>query len=189
MMFLLDTDHLTILTRKEGKDFESLAAGIARYSEADFFVSVVSFHEQMLGWHNYIANSNNWKTLCEGYVELRRLLEQFSGMQVLDFDLQAASKFAELRSQQFLRTIDGAKLNSTFGLRDLFTRFLSLWPDHPTKRSQYFGFSCPFSAMTSTLSQVVFQFLDRVGRGRFCRSPDSLTNIRKFFSSDHNNAS
>ncbi|WP_197047387.1 type II toxin-antitoxin system VapC family toxin [Planktothrix serta] len=54
MKYLLDTDHLSILQRQTGKDYSNLSTRMAQYSLSDFAVSIVTFHEQMLGCHAYI---------------------------------------------------------------------------------------------------------------------------------------
>jgi tRNA(fMet)-specific endonuclease VapC len=54
MRYLLDTDHISFLQRRSGLEFTTLAARIAQHSPTDFALSIVSFHEQVLGAHNFI---------------------------------------------------------------------------------------------------------------------------------------
>lgn len=54
MKYLLDTDHLSILQRQTGTDYSNLSTRMAQYPLSDFAVSIVTFHEQMLGCHAYI---------------------------------------------------------------------------------------------------------------------------------------
>ena len=53
--YLLDTDHLRILQQQSGPEYAALAARLAAHPPADFGLSVVSFHEQVLGCHTYIS--------------------------------------------------------------------------------------------------------------------------------------
>ena len=64
-MFLLDTDHIGILQTQANPEFAALSKRIAEHSQADFFVSIVSFHEQILGWNAYIARAKEGHT-CRG---------------------------------------------------------------------------------------------------------------------------
>lgn len=58
-MFVLDTDHLGISQRQTQPHFGVLMRRIAQYSEASFFVTIISFHEQILGWNAYLARSKD----------------------------------------------------------------------------------------------------------------------------------
>ncbi|MCL1474161.1 type II toxin-antitoxin system VapC family toxin [Argonema antarcticum] len=53
MKYLLDTDHLSVLQRQTGKDYSNLATRMAHHPLSDFVVSIVTFHEQMLGCHAF----------------------------------------------------------------------------------------------------------------------------------------
>ena len=54
-MYLLDTDHLIILQREQDPEFSSLRGAMNRHAPHDFFLSLVSFHEQILGAHTYLT--------------------------------------------------------------------------------------------------------------------------------------
>ena len=99
-MFLFDTDHLSLLQNQHGEEAAGLLTTIGRYSETDFFACIVSFHEQVMGWNKRIQQAKTSDGLCRGYLKFRDTLRQYAEMQILDFDLRAAAKFAELRSQK-----------------------------------------------------------------------------------------
>lgn len=48
-MFLLDTDHLVILQRQSEPEYGRLNLAMSQHAADDFFLSIVSFHEQSLG--------------------------------------------------------------------------------------------------------------------------------------------
>jgi tRNA(fMet)-specific endonuclease VapC len=48
-MYLLDSDHLSILQRQRGPEFEALSKRCLDLKGEDFFVSIISFHEQFNG--------------------------------------------------------------------------------------------------------------------------------------------
>lgn len=98
-MYLLDTDHLVIAQRQSQPEFDRLNARLALHSSTDFFVSVISFHEQVLGWHTYISRAKDPAGVVRGYAKLQELLGNFAIAQVAPFDDAAAQIFAELRKQ------------------------------------------------------------------------------------------
>jgi tRNA(fMet)-specific endonuclease VapC len=105
--FLLDTDHLSILQRQSGPEFAALAAHIANHPATDLALSVVSFHEQVLGCHAYLNRARRAADLVRGYDLLGRVLRDFSVAQVLPFDAAAATVFDGLVAQRIkLATMD-----------------------------------------------------------------------------------
>jgi tRNA(fMet)-specific endonuclease VapC len=98
-MYLLDTDHVVILQTRAAGDFKRLVARMKRRSASDFFISIVTFHEQVLGWNAYIARAKKMTGVVRGYTQLHGLLEYFRDAQVLPFDDAAADQFEALRTQ------------------------------------------------------------------------------------------
>jgi len=49
MMFLLDTDHISILQKQSCAEYAVLMARISQVPRADLACCIVSFHEQVLG--------------------------------------------------------------------------------------------------------------------------------------------
>ncbi|MFO7902194.1 MAG: type II toxin-antitoxin system VapC family toxin [Pirellulaceae bacterium] len=99
-MFILDTDHIGILQRKSDSHYQKLASRIARHPQTDFYVAIVSFHEQILGWNAYIHRAKDQMGVVRGYMKLEKILINFSHAQVLPFDDAAAEIFDQLRSQR-----------------------------------------------------------------------------------------
>jgi tRNA(fMet)-specific endonuclease VapC len=99
-VYVLDTDHLGILQRASDSHFAALSRRIAEHLQRDFFVTIVSFHEQILGWNAYIAKANDTAEVVRGYLRLEGILRDFSSAQVLPFDDPAADIFDELRHQR-----------------------------------------------------------------------------------------
>lgn len=96
-MFLLDTDHLGIAQRRLAPEHAILTHRMRQQPLEDFFVSIVSFHEQVTGWNVYIRRARGVEGLVRGYAMFQQILADFVRMNVLPFDFQAAEKFAELR--------------------------------------------------------------------------------------------
>jgi tRNA(fMet)-specific endonuclease VapC len=98
--YLFDTDHVSILQRRSGLDYAALAARVAIHPAADLVFSIVSFHEQVLGAHSFITQARTAAQTIRGYELLADVLQGFSGVLVLPFDLAAISRYDDLRRQR-----------------------------------------------------------------------------------------
>ncbi|MEQ8976176.1 MAG: type II toxin-antitoxin system VapC family toxin [Coleofasciculus sp. C1-SOL-03] len=92
MKYLLDTDHLSVLQRQTGKDYSNLSTQMAHHPLSDFAVSIVTFHEQMLGCH--------LNDVVKGYEMMARLVNDFKVLPILPFDAGAATTFEQLKSKR-----------------------------------------------------------------------------------------
>ncbi len=54
-MFLLDSDHLSLLQRQRGDAYNRLATRIQRISETELYIPIIAFHERVKGWNAYLA--------------------------------------------------------------------------------------------------------------------------------------
>jgi tRNA(fMet)-specific endonuclease VapC len=98
-MYILDTDHVGILQRATGAEYSALSRRISRQSQTDLYVTIVSFHEQLLGWNAYIARAKSQAEIVRGYRRMERILSDFSSAQLLPFDDDAGDRFDQLRRQ------------------------------------------------------------------------------------------
>jgi tRNA(fMet)-specific endonuclease VapC len=98
--YLFDTDHISILQSRAGPDYAILAARVDRQSPADLAYSIVSFHEQVLGAHDYITRARTTLGVVKGYTLLAENLRAFAHAPVLPFDPAAAAVFDDLRAQR-----------------------------------------------------------------------------------------
>jgi tRNA(fMet)-specific endonuclease VapC len=97
--YLLDTDHISIYQRQSGAEYHLLASRIASHHRTDLALSVVSFHEQVLGCHTYIARATTATAIVRGYGMLHRLLSDYAAVAVLPFDAPAAAQLDGLLTQ------------------------------------------------------------------------------------------
>jgi tRNA(fMet)-specific endonuclease VapC len=65
--YLLDTDHVSVLQQQSGPAYSALSARIAMHSPTDLALSIVSFHEQVLGCHTYINRARGAAEVVRGY--------------------------------------------------------------------------------------------------------------------------
>lgn len=100
MKYLLDTDHISFLQRRSGSEFSRLTVRMAQHPIADFALSVVSFHEQVLGAHDFINRARTNTDIIRGYALLLEILQGFATAPILPFDAEAIAVFDELRGQR-----------------------------------------------------------------------------------------
>lgn len=67
MKYLLDTDHISFIQRRSGREFAKLTDRIAQNTPTDFVLSVISFHEQILGAHTFINRAQTKEEIVRGY--------------------------------------------------------------------------------------------------------------------------
>ena len=107
MRYLLDTDRISFLQRRSGQEFTRLIIRMEQHSQVDFALSIVSFHEQVLGAHNFINRARINIDVMRGYTLLLEILQGFSSAPVLPYEAEAVAIFDELRRQKVrVSTID-----------------------------------------------------------------------------------
>ncbi|MBW3596651.1 MAG: type II toxin-antitoxin system VapC family toxin [Planctomycetes bacterium] len=99
-MLLLDSDHLSIIQRRTLPEFNHIEQRRAQHAPSDFFVPVISFHEQVLGWNAYLQRAKSPQGVTHAYGMFERILADFSTMQVASFDVAAADCFLDLRRKR-----------------------------------------------------------------------------------------
>ena len=98
MRYLLDTDHLVLLQRQSMPEYAHLRSAMNCHLATDFYVSVVSFHEQMMGANAYIAKVRTRAGLLRGYQLIEQCLIDFNRFRVLPFDEPTVIKYEQFRS-------------------------------------------------------------------------------------------
>jgi tRNA(fMet)-specific endonuclease VapC len=98
--YLLDTDHISFLQRRSSSEFTRLMARMGQCSAADFALSIVSFHDQVIGAHDYINRARTNTDMIRGYVLLSETLQGFATAPVLLFEAEAIARFDQLREQR-----------------------------------------------------------------------------------------
>jgi tRNA(fMet)-specific endonuclease VapC len=107
MRYLLDTDHLSILQKSSGQDYENLSNRMERLHISEFAISIVTVHEQFLGSNVYISRSQSPTDLVRGYEFMNKLVRSFKMIPVIGFDDLAATTFQDFKSRKIkLATMD-----------------------------------------------------------------------------------
>jgi tRNA(fMet)-specific endonuclease VapC len=96
-MFVLDTDHLSLLERDSGSAARRLSDRLSAVASEGIATTIVSFEEQMRGWLAYLARARTVARQIEAYALLGRHLDRYRTIRVLDFDERAAVEFQRIR--------------------------------------------------------------------------------------------
>jgi tRNA(fMet)-specific endonuclease VapC len=95
-MVILDTDHLSIFDRDTIEGF-NLGRRLSTLPEAEVVITIITYEEQMRGWLTYASRANTAERQIEAYRRLRRHIERFRRIPLLDYDERAAVEFERLR--------------------------------------------------------------------------------------------
>jgi tRNA(fMet)-specific endonuclease VapC len=100
MKYLLDTDHFSIWQYEQGADFDRLARRLDALQSGDFAISIVTFHEQVLGANKYISLAKGPSDIAAAYARLSKMLEDATNTAVISLDETAARIVDDLRRQR-----------------------------------------------------------------------------------------
>lgn len=100
MKYLLDSDHASILERKKGSDYAVLVLNLNQHQNEGVGISVVTYHEQMLGGHTRIVQAKSTAELLRGYEILFMVIEQHRQMPLLEYDVAAQDVYRDLVAQK-----------------------------------------------------------------------------------------
>jgi tRNA(fMet)-specific endonuclease VapC len=95
-MYILDTDHLSVLDRG-GFAAKNLLQRLATTDPAQVATSIISYEEQMRGWLSYAAQAQTVEQQVEAYKQLKRQLTNYCAIPVLEFDEAAVQEFQRLK--------------------------------------------------------------------------------------------
>lgn len=96
-MVILDTDHMSVLERREQPGLGTLRNRLAEVPPSDVVTTVISYEEQMRGWMAYLARARSMAQQITAYDRLLAHLDNYRRISVLGFDEAAAMVFQRLR--------------------------------------------------------------------------------------------
>jgi tRNA(fMet)-specific endonuclease VapC len=96
-MVVLDTDHLSVLERRDQSGSMALRVRLAPLPSAEVVTTVISYEEQMRGWMAYLAQARSVAQQVAAYRRLLQHLDNYRQIPVLPFDEAAAAVFQRLR--------------------------------------------------------------------------------------------
>lgn len=103
MTHLLDTDHITFLQLQDGAEWAVLVGHIQRVSQQNVAVSVISFHEQVMGVHKQLNRARRPPDLPRWYRRMGELFDLYSKTNLVLFDDSAVAVLEVLRKTPKLR--------------------------------------------------------------------------------------
>lgn len=95
-MYILDTDHLSVLERK-GDTAQRLLLRMRIVDPAQIATTIISYEEQVRGWLSYIAKAQTEDKQVEAYKQLKNQLNNYCAIPVIEFDLEAVREFNRLK--------------------------------------------------------------------------------------------
>lgn len=98
-MYLLDTDHLSILERG-GLDAQPLQRRLQALPPDEVAATIVSYEEQTRGWLGYIAKARSLDEQVTAYQYLQRHLQVFCVVPLMSFDQSSAMLVQQLQKQR-----------------------------------------------------------------------------------------
>jgi tRNA(fMet)-specific endonuclease VapC len=105
--YVLDTDHISLIQRKQNPEYQAIQANFALHGSDEIFLSIVSFHEQVLGAHTYLTRARTGQDLVHGYRLLADALRVFQSRSVLEMNLAATLTLDQLLANRVrVKTMD-----------------------------------------------------------------------------------
>ena len=99
-MYILDTDHLSLLGRANSAEAQRLRFRLAGLKQKDRVTTIISFEEQMRGWMAHLAQARTLARQVEAYRRLKDFLDRYLKITVLEFDEAAAEEFSRLKQSR-----------------------------------------------------------------------------------------
>jgi len=84
-----------------------------RCPATDYFVSVVSFHEQAIGFHALLQSARSREETIKAFRLFDRILKDFARLQVLSFDERAYDSLQQIRSSTRRVNISDLRIAAT----------------------------------------------------------------------------
>jgi len=95
-MIVLDTDHLSYL-EWGSEESAILRNRLAEALDQTIVVSIVSYEEQTRGWMAFLAKISDVTKQVDSYSRLKKHLQLYCSIPLIDFSETAAEKFGDLR--------------------------------------------------------------------------------------------
>ena len=94
-MFVLDTDHLSVLERC-GAQSLPLQLRLSRIPAGELATTIFNYEEQMRGWLARASRAKTIDQLAESYSRLQTHIATFAGIPILPFNAESAAHLDRL---------------------------------------------------------------------------------------------
>jgi len=98
-MVLLDSDHMSLLQRGSVEG-DRIRHRLRALLPDEIATTIISYEEQMRGWLARLARAATLERQVSDYGELKRLLQNYCNIAVLEFDKRAGAEFQRFRQER-----------------------------------------------------------------------------------------
>ncbi len=95
-MYILDTDHLSLIQRG-GAAGQQILSRMDHLRKDELFVTVISYEEQVKGWFKALSAAKRREETAFGYLGLQQMSQDYCAIAMLQFDLPAIEQYEKLR--------------------------------------------------------------------------------------------
>lgn len=95
-MYFLDSDHMSLLERGNAEG-ERIRNRLRNVPGDDTATTIISYEEQTSGWMSRLASSTQPERQMSDYSELKRLLNNYCRIAVVEYEAMAVTEFKRLR--------------------------------------------------------------------------------------------
>ena len=96
MIYILDTDHISLAQRQD----KYVLANLSRVPASEIVITVISVAEQLQGRLSAIQQARNEMETSRRFRYLVQAVEYFRSLQILPYDEPSAVQFERLRSER-----------------------------------------------------------------------------------------
>lgn len=97
-MVILDTDHISLLERKDSIEAHRLRKRLGKLSANEITTTIITYEEQMRGWLAVLSKSNLIEKQVAAYQRLKKFLKNYCEIVVLEFDEDVVEEFLKLEN-------------------------------------------------------------------------------------------
>ena len=95
-LWVLDTDHISFFQRGNSQVLERLSNINSKHRA----VTIITVEESVRGWLKAIKDAKTVDNLVKAYADLKKTIEFFNTIHVLDFAQEACNYYTELKRQK-----------------------------------------------------------------------------------------
>src|SRR5262245_56829245 len=99
MRYVLETDLLSILQRKQQPEFDRLSARLDEHPNEPICTTIVNFQEQVLGRAAYLNRARKPADVLKAYRDLLMIESYYRDFEILPFDAAAQGRFEQFRRE------------------------------------------------------------------------------------------
>jgi tRNA(fMet)-specific endonuclease VapC len=106
-MVILDTDLITLLSRRDNEASIRLGRRLEHLPNADIVTTIITYEEQMRGWLAFVAKARHLPDEIKAYDRLVVHVKFYRGIPTLPFNELAAIEFQRIRQHRIrIGTLD-----------------------------------------------------------------------------------